>query len=215
MMASFINDQIQWQETMNGVTIDCSLDVAIHPVDSGTIILTIPGVDGSVNGYDDKYIRMIEVFQEKYDAAAVRIANPFITSHHWESNPRQALKYIQENIEKITSQSSNAKIIVVAHSAGAAIIAKIAHEYPEIQTLLLINPAKKLFGSSQMVDALVALESNTIVAFGSEDPSVDMADDLRNGGVVVHVVEGADHNFSGEYLNRFINLPVEMIAEAP
>ena len=53
---TFTSDIINWQETMNGVTIDCSLDVAVHPARSNTVLLIIPGVDGSVNGYEDKIL---------------------------------------------------------------------------------------------------------------------------------------------------------------
>lgn len=207
MMADFSRDRLTWQESMSGVTIDCSLDIAVHPAESRTILLTIPGVDGSVDGYQDKYVRMVEAFQQKHDVAAVRMANPFITSHHWESNLRRALGYIRSNLEKITGQSDGVRIAVVAHSAGASIIAKIACEYSEINELLLINPAKKLLDAGQMIHSLGALMSRTTVVFGGEDPSVDMADELRDGGVAVQVVEGADHNFSGEYINEFIDLP--------
>lgn len=196
---------------MNGVTIDCSLDIAVHPAKADTILLTIPGVDGSVDGYEHKYIRMVEAFQQKHSAAAVRIANSFITSHHWESNPRHALEYIHRHLEEIAGRTGGVKIAIVAHSAGAAIIAKIAHEYPDITRLLLINPAKKLLGSSEMLRALGPLARAATVVFGSEDPSVDMADDLRDGDVDVQIIDGADHNFSGEHLNRFIGLPSEML----
>lgn len=210
-MSDFLSDRTAWQESMNGVTIDCSLDIAVHPVETDTILLTIPGVDGSVNGYEDKYIRMVEAFQQKRGSAGVRIANPFITSHHWESNPRQGLEYIHRHLEEITGRTSSVEIAVVAHSAGAAIIARIAHEYPDITRLLLINPAKKLLSSGDMPRALGPLVRNTTVVFGGEDPSVDMADELREGGIDVQIIDGADHNFSGEYLVRFIGLAAEFL----
>lgn len=210
-MGGPLSNQIDWKESMNGVTIDCSLDVAVHPAKSSTILLIIPGVDGSVDGYEGKDIRMVEAFQQKHDVAAVRIANPFITSHHWESNPRRALEYIKSNQDKITGQNGKAKIVVVAHSAGAAIIAKIAHEYPEIGAILLINPAKKLLSSSDMINALGTLKSSTMVVFGGKDPSVGMASDLRGAGIAVQTIEGADHNFSGKYLDDFVNLPTRML----
>lgn len=154
---------------------------------------------------------MVEAFQRKYPAAAVRIANPFITSYHWESNPRRALKYIKENMQRIVGRSGNVRIVVVAHSAGAAVIASIAHEYPEIAGLLLINPAKKLLGADQMIHTLGTLENKTTVVFGGEDPSIDMVDTLRSSKINVHIVRGADHNFSGKYLNNFIDLPTSFL----
>lgn len=206
-----IAHKLDWQESMNGVTIDCSLDMAIHPADSDTVLLTIPGVDGSVDGYEKKYVRMVERYQDAYGVAAVRIENPFITSFHWESNPRHALEYILDNAKEVTGRDTPPKIVVVAHSAGASIIAKIAGDYPAIKRLLLINPAKKLLSPEEIEKGMGAIVDHSTVVFGGSDPSVDMAHDLRNEWLKVHIVDGADHNFSGEFLNTFINLPTRYL----
>ena len=68
---AFVTDLLNWQETMNSVTVDCSLDIAIHPAESDTVLLIIPGVDGSVNGHEDKYIRIAEQVQDEHGIAAV------------------------------------------------------------------------------------------------------------------------------------------------
>ena len=202
--------KIEWQETMNGVTIDCSLDIAIHPADSEVVFLTVPGVDGSVDGFEDKYIKIAESIQEKYGAAIVRMANPFITSYHWESNIRQALKYIIENTEQITGHK-DAEIRIIAHSAGAAVVAQIAWEYPEITRILLVNPATKLdiekiqYGLSEIGGSKIT------VLFGSEDPSVGDVDEIaklsETKNVRTHILEGVDHNFYGESLEAFTTAP--------
>ena len=96
-MSTYVEERLSWQESMNAVTIDCSLAIAIHPQNSDTILLTIPGVDGSVDGYEQKYVRMVEAYQSIHNVAAVRMENPFITSHHWESNIRHAFEYIAEH----------------------------------------------------------------------------------------------------------------------
>ena len=195
---------------MNSVTIDCSLDIAIHPADSKVVLLTVPGVDGSVDGFEDKYVKIAESIQEKYGAAIVRMANPFITSYHWESNIRQSLNYIIENTEEITGQK-DAEIRIMAHSAGAAIVAQIAWEYPEITRILLVNPATKL-GIDKIQYGLSEFGGNKItVLFGSEDPSVGDVDEIAKiseaKNVYTHILEGVDHNFSGESLEAFIAAP--------
>lgn len=202
--------KIDWQETMNGVTIDCSLDIAIHPADSEIVLLTVPGVDGSVDGFEDKYLKIAENIQEKYGAAIVRMANPFITSYHWESNIRQSLNYILENTEEITGHK-DIEIRIIAHSAGAAIVAQIAWEYPEITRILLINPATKLgidkikYGLSEFIGDRIT------VLFGSEDPSVGDVDEIAKlaeaNNIHTHILEGVDHNFSSESLEAFITAP--------
>lgn len=202
--------KIEWQETMNGVTIDCSLDIAFHPADSKVVLLTVPGVDGSVDGFEDKYVKIAESIQEKYGAAIVRMANPFITSYHWESNIRQSLNYIIENTEEITGHK-DVEIRIMAHSAGAAIVAQIAWEYPEITRILLVNPATKL-GIDKIQYGLSEFGVDRItIIFGSEDPSVGDVDEIAKlseaKNVQTHILEGVDHNFSGESLEAFIAAP--------
>lgn len=205
-----ITDRLHWQETMNGVTIDCSLDFAIHPAESDVVLLTIPGVDGSLDGYESKYIRMVEGCQQQHGVAAVRIANPFITSYHWESNPRRILTYIADNIGSIAKGVGQPRLKVVSHSAGASIIAKIAHEYDYITDLLLINPAQRLDGEAIRA-GLQKTSAKVTVIFGEKDPSVAFADVLRADGHGVVIIPGADHNFSEEHLRTFIDLPTEYL----
>jgi hypothetical protein len=163
-----------------------------------------------VNGYEDKYIRIVEGIQQQHDIAAVRMANPFITSHHWESNPRRILDYIASNAESITGSVRQPRIKVVAHSAGASVIAKIAHEYEGITDLLLINPAQKL-DSEAIRAGLIKTKANVVIVFGGNDPSINFGDVLKEDGHDVIVLEGIDHNFSGEYLQTFIELPAKYV----
>lgn len=208
--SSFTTNAIHWQETMNGVTIDCSLNVAIHPAKSDTVLLSIPGVDGSANGYEDKYIRMVEGVRQIHNVAAVRIANPFITSFHWESNPRRILDYISINTDAITGSAEQPNLKIVAHSAGASIIARIAHEYDNITDLLLINPAQKL-DSQAILTGLKKTKANVTIIFGEDDPSVSFSADLRADGHAVVVLEGVDHHFTGDSISDFIKLPQEYL----
>ena len=195
---------------MNGVTIDCSLDIAIHPADSKIVLLTVPGVDGSVDGFGDKYVKIAENIQERYGAAIVRIANPFITSYHWESNIRRALDHIINHAEEITSHK-DIEIRIMAHSAGAATVAQIALEYPEITRILLINPATKL-GIDKIKHGLSEFCGSKIaVLFGSEDPSVkdtdEISEPIQTSRIQTYILEGVDHNFSGKSLETFIKAP--------
>lgn len=195
---------------MNGVTIDCSLDLAVHPAQSDTVLLTIPGVDGSLDGYKNKYVRIAEEAQKAHKVGVVRISNPFITSFHWESNPRHALQYIQDNIEQITYSVEPPNIKVVAHSAGASILGRIAHEYDTITDILLINPAQKL-DAEAIRSGLQKTKANVTVVFGEKDPSVGFAEQLSSDGHRMIIVDNADHYFSNEHLMTFMELPTKYL----
>lgn len=195
---------------MNTVTVDCSLDIAVHSAESDTVLLIIPGVDGSVNGYEDKYIRIADQAQANRGVAVVRISNPFISSFHWESNPRRILDYISKNPRKITGNKGVPRIKIMAHSAGASIVARIAHEYDNITDILLVNPAEKL-GGDDIRSGLKNTNAKVTVVFGEKDPSVSFSGPLQGDGHTVVILEGVDHNFSGEHLQDFIQLPTKYL----
>lgn len=99
----------------------------------------------------------------------------------------------------------------MAHSAGAAIVAQIAWEYPEITWILLVNLATKL-GIDMIQYGLSEFGGDRItVMFGSEDPSVGDVDEISKlseaKNVHTHILEGVDHNFSGKSLEAFIAAP--------
>lgn len=202
----FTADYINWQESMNGFTLDCSLDVAVHPAKSSTILLTVPGVDGSLDGYENKYLRIAEAAQRAHGVAVVRMSNPFVSSYFWESNLRRILDYIQDNLEAIAGSMERPSIKVMAHSAGASILAQVAYKYDTITDLLLVNPAEALGGDS-IRDGLRKTTANITVVYGEEDPSVTLSKTLQGDGHAVVILEGIDHNFSGKHLNTFIELP--------
>jgi pimeloyl-ACP methyl ester carboxylesterase len=197
-----ITHTLSWQEEMNGIKIDCSLDVVVHPTESRTTVLIVPGVDGSVDGYENKYIRIAEDLLENKGVSVVRISNPFITSYHWQENLRRALEFIQSD-----KTLSDKDIRIVGHSAGASVIAQIAWEYPEISRLLLINPAEKL-GFEKMQRGLDQFNGLTTILFGGNDPSIETAKDFgKVNGVSVLTVPEASHNFSGEHFPIFLSAP--------
>ncbi|MDB5177312.1 MAG: hypothetical protein JWN75_980 [Candidatus Saccharibacteria bacterium] len=199
--------QINWQEVMNGITVDCSLDVAIHKGGSNVVLLIIPGVDGSLDGYENKYLRIAESVFEKHKASVVRMSNPFITSYHWKSNVRRIFEFIEENKDLVSSHDE-LDIRIMAHSAGAAVIAQIAWEYPEVTRLLLINPATQL-GIAKIHLGLNELQDvNTTILVGGDDPSFDVVQELSViDNIRIVAIEGADHNFSSEHFPAFISSP--------
>jgi hypothetical protein len=212
-MSEIKTTKLEWQETKNGVTIDCSLDIAIHPAQSNVTFVTIPGVDGSVDGYKNKYVDIADSVQQKHGVAVVRASNPFITSFHWESNIRRLLAYISENSERI-SGTLEPKLYIMAHSAGAAIIAQIAHEYPEIKRLLLINTAAKLDEEKIMKGVSAFKGEQVTILYGEHDPSVACVDNFHRtttrADKSVEVLAGVDHNFSGnEGLETFVLAPIK------
>jgi hypothetical protein len=198
-VVSIIEQTLAWQPSYNGVVVDASMDVRIHPLASKRVVLILPGVDGSVDGYDSKYVMMADqALAMGY--GVVRVSNAFISSFHWEDNLRQAIAYINTNSQEHFS-NSEVTISVIAHSAGASVT---AWEYPNIEKLILINMASKL-KSERIALGLDRYEHDAHLVYGSKDPSVDFIDQLP-GKYKTTIIEGADHVFSGKHLEDFINL---------
>lgn len=193
-----------WKEEMNGIVIDYSLDIAVHSADSNIVLLIIPGVDGSVDGYENKYVRIADDIQNKHSVAVVRMSNPFISAFFWESTVRQVLEYIQDNRMSIANRE-DIELRIMAHSAGASIIAQIAWEYPFVSKLLLVNPAMKL-RPKKIIQGLSEFGKNKVtIIVGSNDPSLQETKELAIKSTII--VEGADHYFSGDAFPVFLNSP--------
>lgn len=194
---------LNWTEQKNEFKIDCSLEVFVSPANSNIVFITLPGVDGSIDGYKNKYKQITDSMQKRHGVATVRMSNHFISSSHWDSNIRQVLDYVLANKLAIT-EHEDIEIQIMAHSAGAAIIAQVAWEYPEINKLLLVNTAFKM-NPDKILDGLSKYAGDVRFVFGSKDPSIDWAEKLKEKYKVI-VIVGADHNFSGNDINKFIEL---------
>lgn len=198
--------KLHWQESMNGVTIDCDLDIRVHPAKSSKVLLLIPGVDGSVDGYKNKYVTIAEQAQAKHNVAVVRMENPFVTSFHWESNIRRILEWIEQNKQDICSNDEY-NLLVQGHSAGASVLASIAHEYPIIRKLLLINIAMSL-NADKVLAGLQKYDGDVTILMGDSDPSIAAVEEIQfseNSTLAQKViVENTDHDFSGDSFKLFI-----------
>ena len=53
------------------------LEVAIHPLYNGVIIVNYPGITGYIDGYNNKYGQQADFLQEKRVGTVIRMGNPF------------------------------------------------------------------------------------------------------------------------------------------
>lgn len=199
-----IEHTLAWKAGKGEMAIDTTLDVRVHKLQSDKVVVILPGVDGSVDGFENKYVRMADNITSKQRKAVVRLSNPFISYYHWEDNLREALAYVEENAQQLFG-TEEISIEIIGHSAGAAAAASLAWEYPAIKKLLLINTAPAV-GPERIVDGLSKYSNEVQFVFGSEDPAIKFTETLPDDAKI-NVIEGADHYFSGEHLETFIALP--------
>ncbi len=202
-------DTIAWKASHNDVSVDATMDVRIHPVsNTSTVVIIMPGIDGSVDGYENKYVSMAERIVNQQHKAVIRFSNDFISSFHWEDNLHHALEYALANAMDICG-TEDITIEVVAHSAGSSVVAWLAYEYPAVRKLLLINTAKKL-DQERILEGLGKFDGEAHLVFGSEDSSIGLAE-LLPEKTRCTVIPEADHQFSSVPLSTFIQL-VDLLA---
>ena len=183
---------------------DVSIDISIHDGDSDEIMLIIPGVDGSVDGYKNKYLKMAETVNSKYDTTVIRMSNPHNLGGYHLRNLFEVLDFIEKNYDM-----SKKRLHIVSHSLGAYMTASTASMYNYIDKVLLINPATllKIEDYENLKDR--SKESN-IFLIGEKDPSLEYIDYFNSIGVV-NIQPEADHHFSGSSLDAFIESPSKYI----
>ena len=145
---------------------------------------------------------MAEKILTEQHKSVIRVSNPYISQQGWGDNIDHIMQYIHRNSRNICGEQKY-DLEIIAHSAGASVVAWMAHEYPEITKLVLINMSANL--QPQLIKrGLRNYSGKTHIVYGDQDPSIDFANDLAEW-VETHIIRGADHQFTGKHFDDFIN----------
>lgn len=165
------------------------------------IVFIKAGAGGSVNGHQDKYLRMAQRARERLGATVICASNPFIEAGHVAAD-RAAIERIAAAL-----QLSDYTVELVGTSDGAYHCLLLAKELPQAKRLLAINPS--LIDLADLKERLAALpQLDKTIVCGTEDedyPLLSQQSPLANERLTFIAAEGADHRFSG-MLDTFINL---------
>lgn len=175
---------------------------------SNTIVFIKAGANGSMYGYEKKYLQMARNINKSHGYTVICSSNP---DYNRENPLNQAIELIANYAE--THNFADYEILYMGHSDGAALAARYGHLYPKIKRMLLINPPI-FFNWHKLRDGMkeFAGERATFV-YGELDPSykyVEMLTLIKNERVKWEIIKGADHHFKGK-LEEFINLPYEFL----
>ena len=183
---------------------EVGIDVSIIDGTSDEILLIVPGVDGSVDGYENKYKRIAENINSEFGATVIRMSNPRNMAGYHLRNLFEVLDFIEKNYDM-----SKKRLHIVGHSLGGYMISEVAPMYDYIDKILLINPATLLDNNAFNQLKGRARESN-IFLIGDKDLSYDLINQFENLGVV-NIEHGADHHFSGASFNTFLKAPAQYL----
>ncbi len=179
------------------------IPVEYHPTNTGKIIINIPGADGSVNGYNNKYTNLGNYLQEKNVASFVRIPND--RPQEFVNTGRCIINYCLEGSEMICG-SQKPEIWLMGFSAGGASALLTAWEYPEVTKVLAINPFLNLeVIKKDLKEYLPLYKGDLFVVIGEKDTVIDpdtvgliksSASSVKN--IRFDVIPNCDHQLKGE-----------------
>jgi len=199
-----------WIKSKNGISMDFELDVAIHPFNNGKIIINYPGADGTIDGYNNKYIKIADYLIEQKIGAVVRIPNISSLGFGWDINLRETLDHVLENAKEICG-NNKPEIYLMGCSAGAGAIAMIAWEYPEVKKILLMEPAI-IFSGENGVEGIKEYKGEVTIVVG--DSSTALGLDIGNRFFEYFVnakhkeifeIKNCDHQFQGDANGRILS----------
>jgi hypothetical protein len=207
-------EKILWNDYLYGHTIKGEVDVAVSSCKANKLLLIVPGVDGTIDGHEKKYLRIANNIKFEFHVPVVRMSNPFIHSERLDKNLRSVLEWISEKTTEIVLENKY-ELFAMGHSLGATNLAQVAWEYPEIKKILLINPSPKVH-LRKTINGLDKFEGEVTILLGKKDQNFKEMETMintfvGNSNFTVKVISNANHHFAGEAFNIFLNSPKEFL----
>ena len=161
-------------------------------VEGNNIIVFIKaGQNGSLYGYQNKYIKMAKRLNKKYGCSVICSSNPFDGN-----NP---LDNAMEVIEDYAKRFDDFKIYYLGYSIGALIGAWFGIKYPKIKRMALVN-GPLMYNLYKTKEGALSFKGESInFIYGEYDQSigyVELLKSIENDKIKVFIEEGQDHHFS-------------------
>ena len=161
-------------------------------VEGNNIIVFIKaGQNGSLYGYQNKYIKMAKRLNKKYGCSVICSSNPFDGN-----NP---LDNAMGVIEDYAKRFDDFKIYYLGYSNGALIGAWFGIKYPKIKRMALVN-GPLMYNLYKTKEGALSFKGESInFIYGEYDQSigyVELLKSIENDKIKVFIEEGQDHHFS-------------------
>lgn len=168
---------------------------------NNTIVFIKSGQNGSIYGYNNKYIKMAKRLNKKYKCTVICSSNPFDGN-----NPLDNAFTV---IEKYTSKFEDYKVYYLGFSNGALIGAYFGINYPKIKRMLLVN-MPLIYDINLIKNNLNNFNNEKVtIVYGSLDYSINLLEnikDIKSNGLDIKVILNEDHYFSKDE-EDFYSLP--------
>lgn len=158
---------------------------------NNTVVFTKAGQNGSLYGYENKYIRMARRLNKKYGCSVICSSNPF----DGENPLDDAMKIIEEYAKKFDDY----KIYYLGYSNGALIGAWYGINYPKIKRMALVN-GPLMYNFHKTKEGALSFKGESInFIYGEYDQSIaytTLLKGIENEKIKVFIEKGQDHYFS-------------------
>jgi len=171
------------------------------------IIFIKSGQDGTIYGYQNKYLNIAYTINKKYGYTVICSSNPFDGANPLDN----AMVVIEEYCNK--KNYKDYEIYYMGHSNGAIIGAQFGYKYPQIKKMLLIN-APLMINYHKTKEGLLKFNQDKItMIYGDLDPSykyVELLNNIKNKKINCLIIKGQDHHFSKKNYD-FSQLPIQYL----
>lgn len=168
-----------------------------------TIVFIKVGLQGSIYGYENKYLKLAKNLHAKHGCTVIVSSNPNGCFCNFENEMKSIKAYA--DYQKFESY----QIYYMGCSNGASLGIINAHKYPEIKKLVCIN-GPLMIDTHLLISGIKNFSGEKMnLVYGSKDPSINMIKlfaQLETNKIQITKVTGADHHFTG-CLNLFQSLP--------
>jgi dienelactone hydrolase len=183
------------------------LELAIHPLSNGVIVVNYPGITGDIDGYNNKYGQQADFIQEKEIGTVVRMGNPVYDELPYPRVMIDNFRYVIDHClshGKELSGKAKPTLYLMGFSAGASTIAAVAGDYSEVEKILLMAPSGDA-GQDAVEKGLDKFKGEVYITVGDRDEIVGPGAgqtfyDLANSAKIrkLVIVPNCDHQFRGE-----------------
>jgi len=170
---------------------------------NNTIVFIKAGMKGSIYGYQNKYLKISKLLNQKHGCTVIVSSNPNGLEDDFESEMKSLKAYAYYH------NWNNYQVYYMGHSIGATLGIIHSFKYPEIKKLVCINGPLNI-NPTKLIDGIKSFSGEKMnLIYGSKDPTFSMANlyaELESDTVEITRIQGADHNFTN-CLELFISLP--------
>jgi dienelactone hydrolase len=187
----------------------------VHPNPNGTIVISYPGLDADIDGYANKYGNLGDFLQARV-GAVLRTNNPHYAGFEYQNSVQEHLRavvdYALQHSQEISgTEPEETSLYLMGYSAGGSGVAAVAHEYAQVEKILLMAPSGDA-GETAVAQGLGQYTGECNIVVGEDDELVGVEAgksfaSLATAASVVRevVIPDCDHQFRGETNGRIMS----------